>query len=117
MYHNVGARLNQFDLLRLVCEVMASSTSLNNTFSGILALSLTPELRLCLAINVVRYTQVERMQTCHFELALGVSLRFTNSSENLQKAGGLYCTFLKVSEPTDEPSNAFPMPSMGIPGN
>ena len=84
MYHNVGARLNQFDLLRLVCKVMASSTSLNNTFNGILALSLPPELPLRLAVNVVRYTQVERMQTCHFELALGVSLRYTNLSKNLQ---------------------------------
>ena len=103
MYHNVGARLNQFNLLRLVCKVMASSTSLNDTFSGILALLLPPELRLRLAINVARYTQIERMQTCHFELALGASLRYTNLSEKLQKAGGVYCTFLKVAKPTGEP--------------
>ena len=115
MYHNVGAKLNQFDLLRLVCEVMASSTSLNDTFNGILALSLPPELRLRLAVNVVRYTQVERMQTCHFELALGVSLRYTISSENLQEVGGVYRTFLKVSEPSGEPIERYSYAFNGYP--
>ena len=115
MYHNVGARFNQFDLLRLVCEVMASSASLNDTFTGILALSLPPELQLRLAINVVCYTQVERIQTCHFKLALGVSLRYTNLSENLQKVGGVYCTFLKIHKPTGKPIERYAYAFNGYP--
>ena len=43
------------------------------------------------------------MQTCHFELALGVSLRYTNLSENLQKVCGVYLTFLRVHKPTGKP--------------
>ena len=55
------------------------------------------------------------MQTCHFELALGVSLRYTNLSENLQKAGGIYRTFLKVSEPTGEPIERYSYAFNGYP--
>ena len=62
----------------ICCSLMSSRCPLDDTIRGILSMPIDIGMRQSMITNVVRWTQNEKLQACHFELALGVTLRFVD---------------------------------------
>ena len=77
--------------IRSICRsLMSSCCPLDDTLCGILSMPIDIGMRQSMITNVVRWTQREKLQACHFELALGVTLRFVDGYD--------YSSFMESDE-------------------
>ena len=77
--------------IRSICHsLMSSRCPLDDTLRGILSMPIDIGMRQSMITNVVRWTQKEKLQACHFKLALGVTLRFVDGYD--------YSSFMESDE-------------------